>query len=224
MEKSKGIFNIEICPFKTFNGTLAFQPCISNPHQLQLFDALNPLEAGGDIIFKEARTWACIVQSSDDLPRPCRWLAATIYNFASEVLRPQNNEDHLWKMRAWLRHWYDVAQSLFEQFNIDLQVPEPDWFQRPTMVQKYYSYDCTAHGAERKLTTDRFFETSSGSGETVVHHALSLSAPEFTRGSLAHPPREQSGLRNFSAGFCVLQCGVDSDGTPMDDARIAMLD
>lgn len=125
-------------------------------------------------------------------------------------------------MRAWLRHWYDVAQSLFDQFNIDLQVPEPDWFQRPTMVQKYYSCDYTAHGSERNLTTDRYFETSSGSGETVVHHALSPPAPEFMRGSLTHPPRDPFGLRKF-AGFCVLQCGVDGDGTPTVDACIARL-
>ncbi|KAM0077662.1 hypothetical protein ACKRZS_009999 [Fusarium odoratissimum] len=36
-------------------------------------------------------------------------------------------------MRAWLMHWYQVADNLFTKFNVFATAPNPDWFMRPRM-------------------------------------------------------------------------------------------
>lgn len=86
---------MQLCRFSTFQGFLALQPCISHERQHVIFDALDEYEAGGDPVFKEARLWACTAQSAPDLPKECRWVVATIYNFAGEMLRPDNSQDYL---------------------------------------------------------------------------------------------------------------------------------
>ncbi|KAM3497320.1 hypothetical protein MY10362_009326 [Beauveria mimosiformis] len=174
--ESRSSSGIRLCRFRTFQGAVALQPCISLRRQLNLFDALEEWEAGGHRIYKDARLWACTIQAHRGLPMPCRWLAATIFNFASDMLRPDNTQDFMWTMRAWLLHWYDVAAELFSELNIDLSVPEIDWFQPPTR-----------NGITFLLGEEVSHEDSRSSDGTVVHHVLSPEAAEFVHGSIFHP-------------------------------------
>ncbi len=96
--------NVSLFQFLTFRGTLAYQPCSRHMHRLNLFKALKPIQGAQDPVFEQARTWSCSVQAVEDLPRDLRWLMATIYNFATEMLRFHNSETYLWKMRNWLMH------------------------------------------------------------------------------------------------------------------------
>ncbi len=169
---TKSSLGVQVCRFSTFQGTLALQPCINHERQHGIFDALEEYEAG-DPVFKEARLWACTVQSVRDLPKECRWVVATIYNFASEMLRPDNSQDFLWKMRAWLLHWYEVIERLFIELDINLTVPGPDWFQRDARP----GLDTIHEGSH---------DGTNGSDGTVVHCTLSPEAPEFIRGSVQH--------------------------------------
>ncbi|ATY61179.1 hypothetical protein A9K55_005642 [Cordyceps militaris] len=162
---SRSSLGVKLCQFRTFQGALALQPCISDERQLGFFDALHQWEAADDRnVYRTARFWSCRLQSIPDLPKPCRWLAATIFNFASEMLRPDNTQDYMWEMRAWLDHWYSIAQGLFFALDFDLSTPDPEWFT----------------GAQGD-------DDSTGSDGTVVHHVLSPEAFEFTRGSILHP-------------------------------------
>ncbi|TQV93403.1 hypothetical protein IF1G_07981 [Cordyceps javanica] len=167
---------MRLCTFKTFQGALALQPCIPKGEHLDLFDALQEWEAAGHDIYKEARYWSCNVQSTPDLPTPCRWLAATVFNFASDMLRPDNTQEYMWNMRAWLFHWYDVAEILFQELDIGLEVPAIDWFHSPTGA-----------GSVLWVIREESHEDSRGSNETVVHHVLSPEAPAFYPESVLHP-------------------------------------
>ncbi|KAM5346573.1 hypothetical protein ACJ41O_009578 [Fusarium nematophilum] len=120
-----------VLEFRTFAGPLAFQPCSRNIDLLGVFEALQPLDGKGDTLFRTARDWSCIVQAEPTLPKEVRWVLATIYNFASDMLRPEYDEDSHWSMRPWLVHWYDVAHALFDFHDIRVGLPEPDWFMRP---------------------------------------------------------------------------------------------
>ncbi|KAI5464589.1 hypothetical protein BGZ63DRAFT_421598 [Mariannaea sp. PMI_226] len=118
----------------TFHNSSAYQPCCQNLHLTGFFDSLWPLEQNGDPLFRTARYWSCHMQSMPDLPRDVRWVLSIIYNFANEMLRPENDEDTLWKMRSWLLFWYEIANRLFEEHEIPASSPEEDWFLRPTVV------------------------------------------------------------------------------------------
>ncbi|KAK3191120.1 hypothetical protein K4F52_002706 [Lecanicillium sp. MT-2017a] len=95
---------VSLFPFLTFRGAIAYQPCSRDMEQLRLFDALKPIQGVEDTVFEQARDWSCSIQAIEDLPRDIRWLMATIYNFATEMLRFDNNETYLWDMRNWLMH------------------------------------------------------------------------------------------------------------------------
>lgn len=171
---SKSAPGIQLCQFRTFQGGLGLQPCFEDSGYGVMFDALLPLEVNKDDIFREARIWACMNQSKPNLPLPCRWLLATVYNFACDVLRFHKDEAHCFRMRAWLHHWYDVADRLAVRLNVELCVPEPDWFGRQHTFRK----DDSASESLREMTGttlqgERYVEHSSSSGETVVR-----SAPE----------------------------------------------
>lgn len=170
---SKSGSGIKLCQFRTFSGAMGLQPCIPTAEYARVFKALQYLEANGDEIFKEARAWSCMVQYQENLPTPCRWLAATIYNFAMEVLRPEDmDEARLWRMRAWLHHWYDVADRLFFELNIDIDVPEPDWFQRPTVAKNNFTAAEVNQRAASNPEHHVVVVHSHASGKTFLHHLL----------------------------------------------------
>lgn len=125
---------MHLLQYRTFAGAMAYQPCGKDIDISGIFLAINHLDHNGDHLFKTARAWSCVVQSIQNLPKDVRWVLATIYNFANEMLRPELNEDDLWEMRPWLMHWYDVADKLFALFGIFASAPLTDWFLRPTAV------------------------------------------------------------------------------------------
>lgn len=94
---------MRLLEYRTFVGALAYQPCFKNVYYANIFEALHPLERNGDGLFKEARTWSCIIQGEDLLPKDVRWVLASIYNLANEMLRPELDEDTLWSFRPWLQ-------------------------------------------------------------------------------------------------------------------------
>ena len=147
--------------YRTFAGALAYQPCSKDIDLRGYFNVLEPIEQDGDEIFKVARSWSCIVQSIDGLPRDLRWVLATVYNLSNEVLRPEVSDDTLWSMRAWLLHWYDVADVLFERFGYPLSAPVPDWFSRPRQIARRISP--SAVDTRDSASTDH---------GTVVRHAV----------------------------------------------------
>ncbi|KAK7408901.1 hypothetical protein QQX98_008905 [Neonectria punicea] len=126
-----GMFLLE---YRTFGGALAYQPCSKDIDLMGVFKALHPLDRNGDRLFKVAREWSCIVQALPGLPKEIRWVLATIYNFANEMLRPEHDEAALWRKRPWLLYWYTVADKLFEAYEIFATSPDADWFLRPTPV------------------------------------------------------------------------------------------
>lgn len=126
--------DLTLLEYQTFGGSMAYQPCSKNIDLIGLFDSLYPIERGGDHVFKVARAWSCIVQAIEGLPKDLRWVLATIYDFANEMLRPGLDEDTLWSMRAWLMYWYDLADKLCEIFGVFASAPLTDWFLRPTAV------------------------------------------------------------------------------------------
>lgn len=127
-----GMFLLE---YRTSEGILAYQPCSSNIDQLGIFKALRPLDRNGDLAFCTAREWSCIIQSISQIPKDVRWVLSTIYNLANEGLRPENDKNTLWGIRARLFHWYDVADELFQYYGIPATTPELDWFQTPTVAK-----------------------------------------------------------------------------------------
>ncbi|GJN67567.1 hypothetical protein PLICBS_001594 [Purpureocillium lilacinum] len=155
--------------YRTFQGALAYQPCSRNIRSMGLFDSLQPLEPNGDQVFKEAREWSCVTQSIFALPRELRWVLATIYNFANEVLRLDSDENTAWQMRSWLVHWYTVADELFKFFGILAESPEVDWFSRPCATPE------TLPQQVHKSPTNRQSNgTDSSSARTIVRHFNSL--------------------------------------------------
>ncbi|EFY85589.1 hypothetical protein MAC_08369 [Metarhizium acridum CQMa 102] len=110
---------------------MAYQPCCKDIDLMGFFKPLKPIEPGVDRLFKVARAWSCIIQSLENLPKDLRWVLATVYNFANDMLCAKLSEDTMWRMRPWLMYWYDVADALLELFNISASAPVPDWFFRP---------------------------------------------------------------------------------------------
>ncbi|GAO15058.1 uncharacterized protein UV8b_02344 [Ustilaginoidea virens] len=153
--------------YQTFSGAMAFQPCSRNIDLVRFFEALEPIEKGGDSLFKVARTWSCIIQSLEGLPKDVRWVLATIYNFANEMMRPHVTEDALWSMRPWLMYWYDVADRLFAKYDIPATAPDPDWFLRPEVVT---TQDAMGLQSGSDMTCHRTDSLSSDSNQTVRHH------------------------------------------------------
>lgn len=127
-----GMFLLE---YRTSEGILAYQPCSRDIDRMGIFKALRPLDRNGDRAFCTAREWSCIIQSIGHIPKDVRWVLSTIYNFANEGLRPENDKNTLWSIRARLFHWYDVADKLFQYYGIPATTPELDWFLPPTVVK-----------------------------------------------------------------------------------------
>ena len=128
--------NTYLLEYRTFEGVAAYQICAQDIETSGIFESLKPLDNSGDPVFKAARAWSCAVQSIPTLPREVRWVLATIFNFANEMLRPQNDELFLWSMRPWLLRWYELADGLFMLCGISATAPATDWFLRPTVVQQ----------------------------------------------------------------------------------------
>lgn len=153
--------------YQTFSGAMAYQPCSMNIDLRGVFKALEPVEKGGDHLFTVARVWSCIVQSIQGLPKEIRWVLATVYNFANEMMRPGTSEDFFWTMRPWLMHWYDVAERLFEKYDLLIHAPTMDWFVRPTAVtvENFEGFEFESY-----VTLGRTNSVSSDGNGTVIHH------------------------------------------------------
>ncbi|KAI9163265.1 hypothetical protein HJFPF1_04867 [Paramyrothecium foliicola] len=159
-----GLFLLE---YRTFTGARSFQPCSKNIDLSGIFDVLHPLDHNGDPVFKIARTWSCIVQSFEVLPKEIRWVLATVYNFSNEMLRPEIDEPTLWAMRPWLMHWFDIADRLFELFNVSASTPTVNWFSRPRNDKEI------GHGATDTANKNlRRRSSSLSSCGTVIHHEM----------------------------------------------------
>lgn len=126
---------LSLLRYQTMHGAIAYQPCSKDIDLMGLFDAIAPLE-NRDQLFKNAREWSCVIQAMEMLPRDIRWVLAVIYNFANEMLRPENNEACLWHARSWLFYWYEIADGLFVKYRIMASTPDEDWFLRPLQVQE----------------------------------------------------------------------------------------
>ncbi|KAG5927029.1 hypothetical protein E4U42_002678 [Claviceps africana] len=151
---------------------MAYQPCSRDIDLRGFFRALEPIERGGDQIFKIARSWSCIVQSIQGLPKEIRWVLATIYNFCSEMMRPGTSEDSYWAMRRWLMYWFEAAETLFTKYDYPIYAPVMDWFSRPSTlsVDGFQLEDCTV--------VSQSSVSSDGNG-TVLHHRSEPSLNKF---------------------------------------------
>ena len=127
-----GVFSIR---YLTFEGSMAYQPCSSVLNMTRLFETLGPRERAGEELFKTARVWSCMVQILPDLPKPVRWLLATIYQFANCCLAADVPEQRLMKLKPWLFYWYTVAEGLFIMFEVPVSTPDPIWFVYPFRVR-----------------------------------------------------------------------------------------
>ncbi|GAB0141280.1 hypothetical protein EsHS_00001879 [Epichloe bromicola] len=159
--------------YQTFSGAMAYQPCSRNIDFGGFFEALEPVEKGGDHLFKIARVWSCIIQSIQGLPKEIRWVLATVYNFANDMMRPGTSEAFFWTMRPWLLYWFDVAQALFEKYDLRINAPTMDWFLRPTAVTME---DVEGVEFESYVTLGRTNSVSSDGNGTVIHHRPTGSA------------------------------------------------
>lgn len=126
--------NMCLLEFRTFSGALAYQPCSKDIDLMGLFNSLHPLDKDGDPLFKDACAWSCVMQAQRGLPKDIRFVLATIYNFAIEMLHPDQDANTFWSFRPWLQWWYDLADRLFSHYRILGSAPDPDWFMRPTGI------------------------------------------------------------------------------------------
>ncbi|KAG6041325.1 hypothetical protein E4U41_004977 [Claviceps citrina] len=152
--------------YQTFSGAMAYQPCSKNIDLQGFFTALEPIEKGGDPLFKVARSWSCIIQSIPELPKEVRWVLATIYDFSNEMMRPGTGEDLLWAMRQWLMYWFDMAESLFKMYDYPIYAPTMDWFLRPAAVSVE---------DDEEVAIDGPSSVSSDENRTVIHHEIESS-------------------------------------------------
>lgn len=162
--------NFFLLEYRTFQGALAYQPCSKDIDTSGIFNALHPINRGGDPVFKQARAWSCIVQASEGLPKELRWVLATIYNFCNEMLHPDTDENELWCMRPWLMHWFAVADRLLDCFDVFATSPEIDWFQYTTTLHRNRENSAVDPGSRRDDSP------RSSAGGTVVRHAV-IGAP-----------------------------------------------
>jgi hypothetical protein len=154
--------------YRTFIGRTAYQPCAKDIDLTGIFEVIQPVKKRGDPVFKAARSWSCVVQASEILPKDIRWVLSLIYNLSHEMLNPRVNDDVLWKMRPWLMYWYDVIDRLFNYYGIFASAPEPNWFKRPRPLRG--ANQEAVHNddrAQRRHTTT----ATSTTGGTVIHHA-----------------------------------------------------
>ncbi|RDA91218.1 hypothetical protein CP533_3392 [Ophiocordyceps camponoti-saundersi (nom. inval.)] len=175
-----GIADLYLMPFITFEGVNAFQPCSINIDLIGLFKPLEASELDADPVFQQARTWSCIVQARARLPKPLRWILATIYNFSNEMLRKEVDEDTLWKMRSWLLHWYKVADEFMKAYGIDACSPEPDWFSspKPSNVPRSRRAPQPTSSARQTGSPHSSSSSSSAAGDgTVIHHQVPHRQP-----------------------------------------------
>lgn len=87
--------DVHLFQYITFCGHKAYQPCSANMDIMNLFQSLAPVEKEADKIFQKAREWSCIVQALPDIPQDVRWILATIFNFATDMLQPGTEENTL---------------------------------------------------------------------------------------------------------------------------------
>lgn len=95
--------NMYLLEFRTFSGALAYQPCSKDIDLMGLFNSLRPLDKNGDPLFKDACAWSCVMQAEKSLPKDIRFVLATIYNFAIEMLHPNQDASAFWRFRPWLQ-------------------------------------------------------------------------------------------------------------------------
>ncbi|KAG5929325.1 hypothetical protein E4U53_002466 [Claviceps sorghi] len=164
--------NMFLLQYRTFTGAMAYQPCSRDIDLQGFFKALQPIERGGDQLFKIARSWSCIVQSIQGLPKEIRWVLATMYNFSTEMMRPGTSEDSYWAMRCWLMYWFEMAETLFEKHGYPIFAPVVDWFSRPSRlrVDDFELDDCTIF-RQRSISSD--------GNRTVLHHRSVPSPNKF---------------------------------------------
>ncbi|KAG5915861.1 hypothetical protein E4U61_004184 [Claviceps capensis] len=158
--------------YQTFSGAMAFQPCARDVDLRGYFKAFDPIEIGGDPLFRIARSWSCIVQSFQGLPKEIRWVLATVYDFSNEMMRPDTSEEILWAMRRWLMYWFDMAERLFQKYNFPISAPDVDWFCRPTAVSVE---DDQAVEVGSDSTLDCRDSFISDENRTVIHHRMESS-------------------------------------------------
>lgn len=170
--------NVKLLEFRTFSGAMAYQPCCKDIDLMGFFKPLKPIEPGVDRLFKVARAWSCIIQSMEDLPKDLRWVLATIYNFANDMLCVKLGEDTMWRMRPWLMYWYDVADALLELLNLSATAPVPDWFLRPGSDTS--DEECASE-AGAMVTLCRTNSVTSDGNLTVLHHDTSGRKSQWAR-------------------------------------------
>lgn len=73
-------------------------------------------------------------------------------------------------------YWFDVADQLFQDFDVNANAPIVDWFQRPGSVEANKT-----NRSNRNLVPNR----SIGSGETVIRRSPHV----YLTGQLEAPPR-----------------------------------
>ncbi|CAM1502272.1 Fc.00g042560.m01.CDS01 [Cosmosporella sp. VM-42] len=64
--------NMYLLEYCTFAGTQAYQPCSNDIDSIGIFQSLTPIETNGDSLFKNARTWSCVMQAMPGLPKDIR--------------------------------------------------------------------------------------------------------------------------------------------------------
>jgi hypothetical protein len=189
---------VKLLEFRTFSGAMAFQPCCLNIDFMGLFRALQPMEAQCDHVFEVGRTWSCVLQGINDLPKDLRWVLATIYNFCSHMLSSQSSEDTLWKMRAWLMHWYDVADDLLLLFNIPASAPNVDWFLRPPASPLEETLESEANSFTKFGCGN---STASDANQTVLRHCPQIDESQSPKLGEAQQrlPNHQLDIREWIA-------------------------
>ncbi|KAK2608457.1 hypothetical protein QQS21_003027 [Conoideocrella luteorostrata] len=162
--------------YQTFSGAMAYQPCSKDIDLRGIFEALQPVELGGDGLFRIARAWSCIIQSIHDLPKDVRWVLATIYNFSNDMMLPKTSKNTMWAMRPWLMHWFHVADLLFKTYDLPLSSPSCDWFLRPESVTVEYDTDTES---ESQTSFCYISSGSSDGNQTVIRHGPNCSDPDI---------------------------------------------
>ncbi|KAG6108663.1 hypothetical protein E4U31_007479 [Claviceps sp. LM219 group G6] len=164
--------NMCLLEYQTFSGAMAFQPCALDVDLRGYFKAFDPIEIGGDPLFRIARSWSCMIQSFKGLPKEIRWVLATVYDFSNEMMRPDTSEETLWAMRQWLMYWFDMAERLFQKYNFPISAPDVDWFCRPTAVSVEDDQAVEVGSDTTLYCHDSFI---SDENRTVIHHRMESS-------------------------------------------------
>lgn len=164
-----------LLPFFSYQGHIGYMPCGLDIDKTAVFMPLAQHEEHGDSIFKSARVWACKYQGIPCLPHDLRWVLWNIYMLANEVLYSQSEtEDSIWKWRGWLWYFYQRANELFADHQIDVASPDEDWFRRPMGCSE---------PAERSTDDDEEEEEKDLLGGQLNTPATAFSAPGSRRQS-----------------------------------------